>query len=81
MSRGAHVSLNHARSVIARWAEDYNTARPHSALDYRIPAAYAAVLKAARGPDAARTDSSAPEPLATTAPTGVSNGETLKETG
>ena len=73
--------LDHARSVIARWAEDYNTARPHSALDYRTPAAYAAILKAARGPDAARANSSAPEPLATTAPDGVSNGETLKATG
>ena len=73
--------LDHAKSVIARWAEDYNTARPHSALDYRTPVAYAAILKAARGPDAARTESSAPEPLATTAPDGVSNGETLKATG
>jgi putative transposase len=74
-------SLDHARSVIARWAEDYNTARPHSALDYRTSAAYAANLKAARDPDAARTDSSAPEPFATTAPDGVSNSETLKATG
>jgi transposase InsO family protein len=65
--------LDHARSVIARWAEDYNTERPHSALNYRTPAAYAAILKAARGPDAARTESSAPD--------GVSNGETLKATG
>ncbi|MBK8158767.1 MAG: IS3 family transposase [Rhodospirillaceae bacterium] len=73
--------LDHARSVIARWAEDYNTARPHSALNYRTPVAYAAILKAARGPDAARTESSAPEPLATTAPHGVSNSETLKATG
>ena len=74
-------SLNHARSVIDRWAEDYNTKRPHSAIGYRTPAAYAATLNAARGPDAARTDSSAPEPLATTAPQGVSNGQTLKATG
>ncbi len=41
----------------------------------------AAILKAAAGPDAARTECSAPEPLATTAPQGVSNGETLKATG
>ena len=74
-------SLDHARSAIARWAEDYNTARPHSALDYRTPAAYAAILQAARGPDAARNDSSAPGPLAITAPQGVSHGETLKATG
>jgi putative transposase len=73
--------LDHARSVIAKWAEDYNTARPHSALDYRTPAAYAATLQAARGPDAARTDSSAPGPLATTAPDGVSHGEALKAAG
>lgn len=63
--------LDHARSVLAGWAEDYNTARPHSTLDYRTPVAYAAMLKAARDSDASGTDSSASEPLTTTAPDGV----------
>ena len=32
-------SMNHARVVIAGWVEDYNTARPHSAIGYMTPAA------------------------------------------
>jgi len=74
-------NLDHARSALAKWAEDYNTARPHSALDYRTPAAYAATLQSARGPDAVRLDSSAPGPLAITAPDGVSNRQALIASG
>lgn len=39
-------SLSHARSATARWVADYNGHRPHSALGYRTPAAYAAHLTA-----------------------------------
>jgi putative transposase len=39
-------SLDHARSVLARWVADFNACRPHSALGYRTPAAYAAHLTA-----------------------------------
>jgi putative transposase len=39
-------SLDHARSVIAAWVADYNAERPHSALGYQTPAAYAAQLAA-----------------------------------
>ena len=39
-------SLDQARKVIAAWIEDYNTARPHSALAYQTPAAFAAKLTA-----------------------------------
>jgi putative transposase len=38
--------LDHARSVVAAWVADYNAARPHSALGYQTPAAYAAQLTA-----------------------------------
>lgn len=38
--------LDHARSVVARWVADYNSARPHSALGYQTPVAYAAQLTA-----------------------------------
>ena len=38
--------LAHARSVIPRWVADYNHRRPHSALGYRTPAAFAANLTA-----------------------------------
>jgi len=33
--------LDHARSAIAEWKQDFNTARPHSSLGYQTPAAYA----------------------------------------
>jgi putative transposase len=36
--------LNHARTRIAAWADDYNRRRPHSSLGYLTPAAYAAHL-------------------------------------
>jgi putative transposase len=41
-------SLDHARQKLAAWAADYNTERPHSAIGYQTPAAYAAHLKRAR---------------------------------
>jgi len=33
--------------VIAAWANDYNTERPHSALDYQTPVDYARTLTTA----------------------------------
>ena len=38
--------LDHARAAMARWTADYNERRPHSALRYQTPAAYAATLTA-----------------------------------
>ena len=38
--------LAHARAALARWTTDYNQCRPHSALRYETPAAYAATLTA-----------------------------------
>ena len=38
--------LAHARAALARWTADYNECRPHSALRYQTPAAYAATLTA-----------------------------------
>lgn len=47
--------LDHARSAITRWVASYNQRRPHSALGYLTPAAYAAKLTATddrlRNPD------------------------------
>lgn len=37
-------SLAHARAVIQTWKEDYNTQRPHSALQQQAPAVYARSL-------------------------------------
>ena len=39
-------SLGHARAAMARWVADYNQRRPHSALGYATPVAYAAQLTA-----------------------------------
>lgn len=56
--------LDHARSVIARWVVGYNQRRPHSALGYLTPAAFAAKLTATddrlRNPDQLRRSSVAP---------------------
>ena len=40
------TSLAEARVVIGDYREHYNTRRPHSSLDYRTPAAFAAVCRA-----------------------------------
>ena len=40
--------LAHARYVIALWVHDYNYVRPHSALGYLTPDAYAAALQSKR---------------------------------
>lgn len=41
--------LDHSRSAIAEWRQNYNTTRPHSSLGYQTPAAFAGTL-AATGP-------------------------------
>jgi putative transposase len=62
--------LDDARAKIAAWVVDFNTARPHSALGYLTPAAYAAKFTATgdrlRNPDQLRRS-----PVAPTAPHGV----------
>ena len=61
-------SMNHARAIVAGWVEDFNTARPHSAIGYMTPVAYAATLKPQRAPALRHLESSAPPPVATAAP-------------
>lgn len=60
-------SSHHARAVVAGWVEDFNTARPHSAIGYMRPAAYAATLDPQRAPALRHLESSAPMPVATVA--------------
>jgi putative transposase len=60
-------SMNHARAVVAGRVEDFNTARPHSAIGYMTPAAYAATLSPQRGPALRHLESCAPMPVATAA--------------
>ena len=72
--------LDHARAKIGAWANDYNHERPHSSLGYATPAEYAANLAATgdrlRNPDQLRRS-----PVATFAPSGVSNARTQLATG
>ena len=60
-------SLGHARAVIAGWVQDFNTERPHSAIGYVTPVAYAAGLKPKRAPALRQSESFAPTPVATVA--------------
>lgn len=64
------MSIAHAREAVAAWADDYNTARPHSSLNYANPAAYAVGLRLA-----------ASRPVATVANDGDNSGRTLASTG
>jgi putative transposase len=41
LNESLFLDLDQARQIIAAWVADYNTARPHSSLGYRTPAAYA----------------------------------------
>ena len=41
-------TIGQARSIMARWVDDYNTERPHSSLGYATPAAFSAELEKQR---------------------------------
>jgi putative transposase len=41
-------TVRQARSILARWIDDYNTERPHSSLGYATPAVFAAGLEQQR---------------------------------
>ena len=72
--------LDHARAKIGAWREDHNRRRPHSALNYLTPVAYAANLAATggrlRNPDHPRRP-----PVASPAPKGVKHARTLIANG
>ena len=76
LNESLFLDLDQARQTIAAWVADYNTARPHSSLGYRTPAAYAGYLTAT-GHRAPLHEGSARWPVAHTAPIGVSTAETL----
>ena len=72
LNESLFFGLDHARSAIAEWADDYNNFRPHSSLGYQTPAAYAGTI-AATGSNAAQDEGYAFPPVAPpTAPNGVS---------
>ena len=68
--------LDHARAVVADWAVDYNTERPHSALGYQTPAAYAERLTTATDRNAALCQGYAQRSVAPSTPNGVSTKRT-----
>jgi putative transposase len=39
LNESLFIDLNQARWLTAAWVADYNTARPHSSLGYKTPAA------------------------------------------
>ena len=53
LNESLFMDLNQARKLISAWIADYNTARPHSSLGYKTPAAYAGILPEARALSAA----------------------------
>ncbi|MBY3116068.1 IS3 family transposase [Rhizobium bangladeshense] len=70
LNESLFFGLDHARSAIAEWADDYNHFRPHSSLGYKTPADFAGTI-AATGSNAAQDESFAFPPVAPTAPLGV----------
>ena len=46
LNESLFFGLDHARSAIAEWADDYNNFRPHSSLGYQTPAEYAGIIAA-----------------------------------
>ena len=44
LNESSRLGLDHARTKITNWVDDYNQRRPHSALSYLTPVAYAANL-------------------------------------
>lgn len=65
-------NMAHARAVIRAWATDFNETRPHSALGYQTPKAFAEHLTTATDTLAAPSESSARMSVAPPAPIGVS---------
>ena len=80
LNESLFFGFDHARTKIAAWVDDYNQRRPHSALGYLTPAAYAANLSATsdrlRDPDQLRRSNVAPP-----APNGVKPAEALIAAG
>jgi transposase InsO family protein len=49
LNESLFMDLDQAQQLIGAWITDYNTARPHSSLGYKTPAAYAGTLSAPTG--------------------------------
>jgi putative transposase len=80
LNESLFFGLDHARQKLTTWVADYNTRRPHSAIGYQTPAAYAAQLNATGRP-ATLCGGSSDRPVAHTAPRGVTINRTQVATG
>lgn len=74
LNESLFLGLDHARSLIMAWVQDFNTRRPHSSLGYLTPADFAKTITAT-GSGAPLSDGSAPMPVAPPAPYGVRKTE------
>ena len=80
LNEALFFDLEQARRKVANWLADYNHNRPHSAIGYETPAAYAVRLTAMagrlRGAETLRRPAIAPSALQrqTEAPTPASAG-------
>src|SRR5262249_30313423 len=73
------TSLGHVREALAIWKDDYNTVRPHSALDNLPPAVFAKLSAPAMQRDGTLRyiEGSAPRPVAPTSQQGSNEARTL----
>ena len=75
------TNLAHVREKIAAWVDDYNTGRPHSALGYATPAAFAADLKKQGAASLRIAGGYVTQPLASAALSRNNGAEVLIPTG
>ena len=81
LNESLFFGLDHAREELAIWVDDYNTERPHSALGYTTPAAFAAGLTIATDHHDAPGQGSPVRTVAATTTDTVSTLETLVQPG
>lgn len=81
LNESLFFGLDHAREELAIWVTDYNTERPHSALGYTTPAAFAAGLDTATDHPAPPFQGSKSWPVAGSNKDAVSTAETLAQSG
>ena len=81
LNEALFFGLGHAREELALWVADYNTERPHSALGYTTPAAFAAGLRTATDRLSAPFQGSGSLPIAVITEGTVSNQQTLGPAG
>ncbi|MCA1379102.1 MULTISPECIES: transposase, partial [unclassified Bradyrhizobium] len=67
------TSLAQARVVLGCWRADYNDARPHSRLGWKIPSEFAVTCQPRRDLALRYAEGSGPAPVATTTQPGKSN--------